>query len=201
MTGCPDAASSQEKPKKKPADRCRTVRDKRTGAGRRSASRASASSEGRRAEGRARPRPAGGLLVPSSAALPNKLDPAGRPRRLAPAPRTGCRTGLAASPAIREAVRPLPDLPEKGALTRRDAERLLWRAGLRPPPRRRDRLAGTSARAAVEALTRVSGDATLTGAAPRDQAGNPIDPHNVWGHDHLWWLDRMVRGISRSSSA
>ena len=23
--------------------------------------------------------------------------------------------------------------------------------------------------------------------------GAPIAPHDAWGHDHLWWLDRMVR--------
>ncbi|MDQ3742327.1 MAG: DUF1800 domain-containing protein, partial [Actinomycetota bacterium] len=47
--------------------------------------------------------------------------------------------------------------------------------------------------AAVERLTRPAGSPTLTGPEPHDQNGNPIDPVNAWGHDHLWWLDRMVR--------
>ena len=42
-------------------------------------------------------------------------------------------------------------------------------------------------------LTRPSGPATLTGPAPLDEEGNPLDPANAWGHDHCWWLDRMVR--------
>ena len=26
-----------------------------------------------------------------------------------------------------------------------------------------------------------------------DDDGNPLAPDDAWGHDHLWWLDRMVR--------
>jgi hypothetical protein len=33
---------------------------------------------------------------------------------------------------------------------------------------------------------------TLVGPDPRD-GHNTLDPINVWGHDCLWWLDRMVR--------
>ena len=47
--------------------------------------------------------------------------------------------------------------------------------------------------ASVAALTRPSGPATLTGAAPTDEDGNPLVPADAYGHDHLWWLDRMVR--------
>ncbi len=32
----------------------------------------------------------------------------------------------------------------------------------------------------------------MVGPAPTD-GGSPIDPLNAWGHDCLWWLDRMVR--------
>jgi hypothetical protein len=37
------------------------------------------------------------------------------------------------------------------------------------------------------------GAATLTGAEPTDGDGNPLAPEDAYGHDHLWWLDRMVR--------
>jgi len=46
---------------------------------------------------------------------------------------------------------------------------------------------------AVRSLTRPSGKATLSGPAPVDQNGLAIAPADVVGHDHLWWLDRMVR--------
>ena len=45
---------------------------------------------------------------------------------------------------------------------------------------------------AVLSLTRPAGAATLTGAAPTDDDG-PLAPEDAWGHDHLWFLDRMVR--------
>ena len=37
------------------------------------------------------------------------------------------------------------------------------------------------------------GAPTLTGLPPTDGDGNPLAPEDAWGHDHLWWLDRMVR--------
>ena len=73
------------------------------------------------------------------------------------------------------------------------ARRLLWRAGFGPRAGEADALAGTDAREAVAALTQVSGAPTFRGNEPRDQNGNRIDPNNAWGHDHVWWLDRMVR--------
>jgi uncharacterized protein (DUF1800 family) len=33
----------------------------------------------------------------------------------------------------------------------------------------------------------------MRGPAPRDGDGLPIAPYDLWGHDTLWWLDRMVR--------
>jgi uncharacterized protein (DUF1800 family) len=80
-----------------------------------------------------------------------------------------------------------------GTFGRREAERLLWRAGFGPRPGEVERVAALGLQRAVDALADVSGTAPLTGAEPRTQDGNPVDPHNVWGHDHLWWLDRMVR--------
>jgi uncharacterized protein (DUF1800 family) len=46
--------------------------------------------------------------------------------------------------------------------------------------------------AAVLSLTRPRASG-LDGPAPRDDDGNPLQPTERWGHDHLWWLDRMVR--------
>ena len=46
---------------------------------------------------------------------------------------------------------------------------------------------------AVQSLTRPSGAADPHGPPPVDDDGNPIAPADAWGHDHLWWLDRMVR--------
>jgi uncharacterized protein (DUF1800 family) len=75
----------------------------------------------------------------------------------------------------------------------REAERLLWRAGFGPSPGHAQVLAALGLHGAVAALTRPSGPATLTGAPPTDGDGNPIVPEDAYGHDHLWWLDRMVR--------
>ena len=99
---------------------------------------------------------------------------------------------------------PAPDPPAEFRLTSpvaiysgnfgvREAERLLWRAGFGPSPGHAEALAAMGLHRAVAALTRPSGAATLTGAAPTDEDGNPLAPADLWGHDHLWWLDRMVR--------
>jgi uncharacterized protein (DUF1800 family) len=81
-----------------------------------------------------------------------------------------------------------PDLPVyDGVFGVREAQRLLWRAGFGPRP------GEAEARAAVRSLTRPSGGATLAGAEPVTDDGSPLAPLDAWGHDHLWWLDRMVR--------
>jgi uncharacterized protein (DUF1800 family) len=33
----------------------------------------------------------------------------------------------------------------------------------------------------------------MYGSEPHDSKGRPLAPRDAWGHDHLWWLDRMVR--------
>jgi Protein of unknown function (DUF1800) len=73
------------------------------------------------------------------------------------------------------------------------ATRLLTRAGFGPGPGEANALAGMGLVAAVQSLTRPSGAATLSGPPPVDDEGNPIAPADIWGHDHLWWLDRMIR--------
>ena len=81
--------------------------------------------------------------------------------------------------------------PARSALAQ--AHRLLWRAGFGPTPGQAEALAGRPLQQVVFSLTRPSGAATLTGPAPVDDEGDPLDPANAWGHDHCWWLDRMVR--------
>jgi uncharacterized protein (DUF1800 family) len=72
------------------------------------------------------------------------------------------------------------------------AERLLWRAGYGPKPGQAAALARRGLQAAVRYLTRPP-DRSLAGPAPTLQNGQPITPYDAWGHDVLWWLDRMVR--------
>ena len=81
----------------------------------------------------------------------------------------------------------------RGRFGESEATRLLWRAGF--GPRRGDprRLVALGLEGAVASLTRPSGPARLIGSAPHDDHGQPLDPINVWGQDHCWWLDRMVR--------
>jgi uncharacterized protein (DUF1800 family) len=86
-----------------------------------------------------------------------------------------------------------PVAVHSGAFGVRQAERLLWRAGFGPSPGHAEALASMGLHRAVAALTRPSGAPTLTGAAPSDEDGNPLFPEDAYGHDHLWWLDRMVR--------
>ena len=81
----------------------------------------------------------------------------------------------------------------QGPFGRDQAVRLLDRAGFGAVSGQAEQLASLGLVAAVQSLTRASGPATLTGPAPVDDEGDPIAPADSWGHDHLWWLDRMVR--------
>ena len=62
----------------------------------------------------------------------------------------------------------------------------------RPPARPGRELApqGPAARGPSLSSTR---RALRTGPQPTDGDGAPLAPRDAWGHDHLWWLDRMVR--------
>jgi hypothetical protein len=82
----------------------------------------------------------------------------------------------------------------QGAFGAAQATRLLQRAGFGPRPGQADQLASLGLVGAVQSLTRPSGTATLSGPAPVEDEGKPLAPADAWGHDHLWWLDRMVRG-------
>ena len=86
-----------------------------------------------------------------------------------------------------------PTAVYRGPFGEEQATRLLWRAGFGPRPGDPERLAKLGLEAAVASLTRPAGPARLIGKAAHDDKGNPLDPINVWGDDHCWWLDRMVR--------
>jgi uncharacterized protein (DUF1800 family) len=73
------------------------------------------------------------------------------------------------------------------------AERLLWRAGFGPRRGEAEALAKKGLNGAVKALV-APGRQRFVGPKPRDEKGRPLAPRDAWGHDHLWWLDRMVRG-------
>jgi hypothetical protein len=89
---------------------------------------------------------------------------------------------------------PRPQGAYQGPFGRDQATRLLARAGFGAVAGQADQLAQLGLVGAVHSLTRPSGAASLSGPAPVDDDGLPIAPIDAWGHDHLWWLDRMVRG-------
>jgi uncharacterized protein (DUF1800 family) len=86
-----------------------------------------------------------------------------------------------------------PIAEHRQRLSESDARRLLWRTGFGPRPGDVKRVMAMGLDGAVRSLTRPSGSARLIGAPPHDDHGRPLDPLNVWGQDHCWWLDRMVR--------
>ena len=72
------------------------------------------------------------------------------------------------------------------------AERLLWRAGFGPRKNEAAQLAKLGLADAVHSLA-YPGREHFVGSNPHDDKGRPLAPYDAWGHDHLWWLDRMVR--------
>jgi uncharacterized protein (DUF1800 family) len=80
----------------------------------------------------------------------------------------------------------------QGPFGHEQAERLLWRAGFGPRRGETKALAKRGLDDAVRSLTR-PGAEQWVGPPARDDKGRGIAPADAWGHDHLWWLDRMVR--------
>jgi hypothetical protein len=113
-------------------------------------------------------------------------------------PKRGHYRGPGPRPVPRPQKPPRPRSPQpfgvyKGPFGRLEAARLLNRAGFGPRPGEAERLAKRGLRSAVHSLTRPSGEAALRGPAPSGDDGAPLAPADSYGHDHLWWLDRMVR--------
>ncbi|MDX6535805.1 MAG: hypothetical protein QOD37_146 [Gaiellales bacterium] len=69
-------------------------------------------------------------------------------------------------------------------------ERLWWRAGFGPRPRD---LRGKRTHADLVHEFLHPRGSTMEGPDPKVD-GRPLSPANQYGHDVLWWLDRMVRG-------
>ena len=92
----------------------------------------------------------------------------------------------------RRRPRPASPLPAyRGRFGPAEAERLLWRAGFGPRPGEAEALARRGLGGAVRSLVR-PGAERLVGPVPRTDDG-PVSPGDAWGHEHLWWLDRMAR--------
>jgi Protein of unknown function (DUF1800) len=108
-----------------------------------------------------------------------------------PKPPSSARPGAAAVAPVDPDPRPAGAY--RGPFGRQQAVRLLDRAGFGAVPGQAEQLVPLGLVGAVQSLTRPRGAATLSGPAPVDDDGNPIAPADAWGHDHLWWLDRMVR--------
>jgi uncharacterized protein (DUF1800 family) len=80
----------------------------------------------------------------------------------------------------------------RGHFGKPQAERLLWRAGFGPRKGEAEKLARLGLEGAVHKLTN-PGRERLRGPSPHDDNGHRLAPNDAWGHDQLWWLDRMVR--------
>ena len=81
----------------------------------------------------------------------------------------------------------------RGEFGPEQAERLLWRAGFGPRRGEAAAFAKKGLDGAVKALT-APGRQRFVGPVAKDEKGRRLAPRDAWGHDHLWWLDRMVRG-------
>ncbi len=112
-----------------------------------------------------------------------------------PGPRPADRCAPKAFAGIAPPPNPDPRPPGtyQGPFGPAQATRLLERAGFGALPGQAEQLATRGLLGAVQSLTRPSGGAMLHGPAPVDSDGTPIAPADAWGHDHLWFLDRMVR--------
>ena len=133
-------------------------------------------------------RATGGSRATSSATTTNRsaatsAGPAGSRRGTRPA----------RPPPPRPTLDPGRPVPTRGPFGDAQAVRLLNRAGFGPVPGQAEQLASLGLVGAVQSLTRPSGAAVLTARLRVDDDGNPLAPADAWGHDHLWWLDRMVR--------
>jgi uncharacterized protein (DUF1800 family) len=112
-----------------------------------------------------------------------------------------------ATPSASPAVTPVPDPPVpppdqpiesplprfQGTFGVRQAERLLWRAGFGPRPGESERIAAMGLDEAVKSFTRPTGTAVMEGPEPTGRDGGPLSPADVFTHDHLYWMDRMLR--------
>jgi uncharacterized protein (DUF1800 family) len=76
--------------------------------------------------------------------------------------------------------------------TKAHVRRVFWRAGFGATAADASRFAKAGRKATLDWLMRGDGPAKLEGPSPSAD-GKPLDRVNEFGHDALWWLDRMVR--------
>lgn len=79
----------------------------------------------------------------------------------------------------------------KGKFGQKEAERLMWRAGFGPRPGDIKRMKKLGMKRAVLSMVNYRGAVKMRGPDPKLE--DPLKPDDIWGHDHIWWLDRMVR--------
>jgi len=88
----------------------------------------------------------------------------------------------------------MPDLSVySGPFGKAQAERLLWRAGFGPRQGDAEKLSQMGLTAAVQSLTRPTLPEQMVGPNPTDGNGVGVNPISVYGDDHIWWLDQMIR--------
>jgi uncharacterized protein (DUF1800 family) len=80
----------------------------------------------------------------------------------------------------------------RGPFGKPQAERLLWRAGFGARPGEADALTHLGLTHAVHSFTRPV-PYQLVGPEPHDEKNRPLAPFDAVGHDHLEWMDRMIR--------
>ena len=83
-----------------------------------------------------------------------------------------------------------PTLP--GSPTRAHYKRLLWRAGFSASKAQIDHYVSKGLPGAVSELLNPFTSSVLVGPEPTVD-NRRLDPLNEWGHDAVWWIDRMVR--------
>jgi uncharacterized protein (DUF1800 family) len=79
-----------------------------------------------------------------------------------------------------------------GHWTEAHVRRLFWRAGFGATPEEAAKWAKAGRQATLHWVLNGGRGPSTIGPAPTVD-GHTLDPTNEWGHDVLWWLDRMVR--------
>jgi hypothetical protein len=79
-----------------------------------------------------------------------------------------------------------------GPWTEAHVRRLFWRAGFGARPDESAAWAKRGRDATLRWVLDGRPGQPLRGPAPTIE-GKPLDPYNEWGHNSLWWLDRMIR--------
>ena len=103
-------------------------------------------------------------------------------------------TAPAPAPARAAAKRKRPRRTprRKVAWTEDHVRRLFWRAGFGARPDEAAAWAKRGRDATLRWILDGRPGQAMHGPAPSIE-GKPLDPYNEWGHNTLWWLDRMVR--------